>query len=202
MLLKTIHFFRNRSLKEFVKILKAVAFVNAPYFVYVFDNEVRDDLNISHENKTVKIKKGNLSELRNPGCSVKPTPWEFECHQHDGVTEFFIAKNDDGIQHISWIYYHEHHNRLLSLGKNEAEIKYCLTLPAFRGREIYPAVIRDVTRDLRAHNVSRIFMCVRCNNLPSIRGIEKAGFRKVAKFRFVRILGVQLSARLKTGYIW
>ena len=117
---------------------------------------------------------------------LKPLPWEFQCHAFDKVEDFFIARNQEGIQHISWIYYHHNHNRLLALGENEAEIKFCLTLPAARGLGVYPRVINAIRLYVERRGIKRLFMCVHQDNHSSIKGIEKAGFTACGKDQFAK----------------
>jgi RimJ/RimL family protein N-acetyltransferase len=197
---KIIRLLRELPFREFLALCRSVVFVYSPYYVYLFNDNWNSDHNVKSE-EDVKIEKGRIAELDKLQNRLSPLPWEFQCHLQDGVNEFFVAKNSQGIQHISWIYFAEHPNRLLSLQTDEVEIKYCLTLPPFRGRGIYPEVIRHMISYLSMRDVKRIFMCVRRNNLPSIRGIEKAGFRRVGKFRLIRILGVQVSSRLNTSSV-
>jgi len=146
----------------------------------------------------VIIKKGDLEDLKQARQTLKPLPWEFQCYEFDGVNDFFVAKDDGGIQHISWIYFHDHRNRLLSLGKREAEIKFCLTLPAARGRGIYPKILLSALSYLNSCGIQRVYICVHKDNNSSIRGIEKAGFTRVGEIKLKKFMGIQMSPRFDT----
>ena len=61
--------------------------------------------------------------------------------------------------------------------KGDYEIGPCYTYPVFRGKGIYPQVIRNVVLSLGNTN-STFYMIVREENISSIKGIEKAGFIK------------------------
>ncbi len=73
------------------------------------------------------------------------------------------------------------------LKKNDHEIGPCYTAPEFRGRGIYPDVIRFICA--RFSELAGVFyMIVDEGNTSSIRGIEKAGFVCIGKVRKTRIL--------------
>ena len=200
MLAKIFRLIQEHTIKDFLSICKNSSFVNASYFIYLFDEKLKDNKEFK-TNESILIRKGDIDELNYARKFVDKPFWEFQCHLHDGVDDFFIAENNDGIQHISWIYYSWHPNRLLSLEIDEVEIKYCLTMPESRGKNIYPAVIHQIIFYLQNHGVKRIFMCVRENNYSSIRGIEKAGFKKVDSFKLRRAFGIQIYPSIKTNLI-
>ncbi|MBW1803909.1 MAG: GNAT family N-acetyltransferase, partial [Deltaproteobacteria bacterium] len=83
----------------------------------------------------------------------------------------------------------------IRLGPEDAEIKYCLTLPPFRGRGLFPRVLKSMVKYLTAKGFCRIFICVHEDNLPSIRGIEKAGFKLVERIRLRKKMGIQVSGK-------
>jgi GNAT superfamily N-acetyltransferase len=66
--------------------------------------------------------------------------------------------------------------RLIRLQDGEAEIAACLTMPAFRGRGLYPYVIRRLCWIAAQQGVERVLMTTMAGNKASRRGIEKAGF--------------------------
>ena len=190
--------FKGSSFRGFFYLLGNALFFNKSIIIYgknISNTEIED----FGSYPGIKMEKGTLLELEKAKKIIVPLPWEFQCHEYDGVLDFFVAKNSEGIQHISWIYFHIHRNRLLSLAKNEAEIKYCLTIPAFRGCGIYHRVIHSIINYLRIKDIRRVFMCVLKENKPSIRGIEKAGFKKVGEIRLRKIMGIQISSRFDTS---
>ena len=143
---------------------------------------------------------GNHDDLYQMRKSTKMLAWEFCCDLYDGVKDKFIYKNNGAVGHISWIYYKNDPNRILDLGGNEGEIKYSLTLPQFRGRGIYPAILVRIQSYLKEHGYKRVYICVKDDNLASIKGIEKAGFKYIARINLVKILGIQLSRRYAAGH--
>lgn len=145
------------------------------------------------------IRKGDLSDLALSRKSLTTPSWEFSCDLYDGVRDFFVYKKNGLIGHISWIYYRNDPNRIIDLSTDEGEIKYSLTLPEFRGKGIYPATLIEVQRYLKEQGYKRLFICTKEDNLPSVRGIEKAGFEFVTKINLVKVLGMQVSRRYASG---
>lgn len=190
--------YKELPFNEFCELIINSLYTDDPLYVYRYDleAEVRDVGMAPH---SFIINKGDLADLNDEHRKHKACPWEFLCNQYDGVEDFFIAKNADGIQHISWIYYKNDQNRLLSLAANEAEIKFCLTLPSCRGQGIYPHVLLNILAFLKEQGVTHVFMCVHVKNKSSIRGIEKSGFYRVGEFRFRKLLGVQISKKYDTA---
>lgn len=121
--------------------------------------------------------------------------WEFCCHLYDGVKEFFVYKENGEIGHISWIYFKRDPNRLLLLADEECEVKFCMTLPQYRGRGIYPTALIKIQTYLKETGYRRAFICVKDDNTSSIRGIEKSGFSSISRITLVKLMGIQLTKR-------
>jgi RimJ/RimL family protein N-acetyltransferase len=145
------------------------------------------------------VKKGERAELEKSRKNMNTPCWEFSCDLYDGVKDFFIYKKNGLLGHISWIYYRNDPNRIIDLAADEGEVKYSLTLPEFRGKGIYPATLIEVQRYLKEQGYKRLFICTREDNLPSVKGIEKAGFEFVTKINLIKVLGMQVSKRYATG---
>lgn len=64
------------------------------------------------------------------------------------------------------------------LSKHSAEIGPCATAKEYRGRGIYPMVLKHV---LAHGGYSEYYMLVHDTNTASIRGIEKAGFVRIGQ---------------------
>ena len=72
--------------------------------------------------------------------------------------------------------------------KGDLEIGPCYTYLTFRGKGIYPKVLSKICA-IRACGEGSFYMIVDESNIPSIKGIEKAGFiqcGKVKKGRFLK----------------
>ena len=189
---------RGNSTKDSIALFANTLFSTKKILVYShLINSSR--YNVTLPAQGVDIRKGRLHDILSAEIEIQPLPWEFQCHNYDGAQDFFVATYGSKILHISWIYYSGDRNRLLRLQKDEAEIKYCLTLPPARGKGIYPAVIKKIVQYLAESGIRQVFMCVYPDNYPSIRGIEKAMFRKIGNLRLSKVLGIQISGKLNTA---
>lgn len=72
------------------------------------------------------------------------------------------------------------------MDRDDLEIGPCYTYPAFRGKGIYPKVLSEICRR-RGNDTSSFYMIVDETNLPSIKGIEKAGFVRCGSVQKSRI---------------
>ncbi|MDI1323121.1 MAG: GNAT family protein [Algoriphagus sp.] len=61
----------------------------------------------------------------------------------------------------------------------------CFTHDGYRGKGIYPAVLRHILKEFIPKN--NVYILVSPENIPSIRGIEKAGLRLIGRLRCLRI---------------
>ena len=73
--------------------------------------------------------------------------------------------------------------------KSGPTIGDCYTRPDYRGKSIFPFVLNYITKEIFAEDKKKeVFMIVNQDNLSSIKGIEKAGFRKCASIQTKRWL--------------
>ncbi len=63
------------------------------------------------------------------------------------------------------------------LDKNDYEIGPCFTYPEYRGKGVYPEVLRYICDKVGNSNTT-FYMIVDESNISSVKGIEKAGFEK------------------------
>lgn len=94
--------------------------------------------------------------------------------------------------HQSWIFM----NNLLAshLGMtNYHVIGNCITHENFRGRGIYPAVLRKIMIESERD----LILFVDSKNKSSIQGIKKAGFNRSFNFKVIRIFGICIYKSMK-----
>lgn len=186
--------FRSLSFREMAALLKASLFKSQDIIIYARESNA-GRVGVSYDKKKTIIKKGTTPVLETIRKDSSPLPWEFSCDIYDRVSDFFVTEYNGRVGHISWVYYRGDPNRLIDLKDDEAEIKYCLTLEAFRGRGLYPGTLVEIQKYLFGKGIKRVFICVDKDNIPSIRGIEKAGFKKAGAVRLIKFFGVQLNGR-------
>lgn len=68
----------------------------------------------------------------------------------------------------------------------EAYIWDCATLPAYRGRHLYAALLTCMQRELQDAGFQRIWIGMDAGNLPSRAGVARAGFQHVVDIVQVR----------------
>ena len=73
------------------------------------------------------------------------------------------------------------------LSKWDYEIGPCFTYPKWRGKWIYPQMLKYICSSIGTEK-SVFYMIVDETNLPSIKGIEKAGFQRCGTIKVTRIL--------------
>ena len=69
----------------------------------------------------------------------------------------------------------------LHLEPGEAYIWDCATLPAFRRRHFYTALLIHILRELRAEGLCRVWIGADADNTISLRGIARTGFLWVSE---------------------
>jgi len=76
------------------------------------------------------------------------------------------------------------------LETDDANILSCFVFPQFRGRGIYPTMLKHIASTLKDHNgIRRVFIDCKSWNYPSIRGIEKAGFHIIGRAVCIALFG-------------
>ena len=79
-------------------------------------------------------------------------------------------------------------NLRLKLLPGEAYIWDCVTAPAFRRHHLYTALLGHMLRELHAMPLCRAWIGADLENVPSQRGIARAGFHRVADVLVARVL--------------
>jgi len=94
------------------------------------------------------------------------------------IAECYGFVVDDCLASVAWLQPHS-----LDLdGSTSLPAEYaiydCWTDPRFRGRGFYPELLRILLGISHARGVSSVKIAVDPGNLPSIKGVERAGFQK------------------------
>lgn len=64
------------------------------------------------------------------------------------------------------------------------------TIPQYRGRRLYPAVLTSILKERFAEGMQLAYIWCRRNNRASYRAIRSVGFRELTTHRYRRVLGV------------
>jgi len=104
----------------------------------------------------------------------------------------YAARVDGGIVAYGWVSFDEEFigelNLRLRLLPGEAYVWNCATLPAYRQKYLYSSLLAYIVRELRAEQLSRVWIGADLGNIPSQRGIARAGFTYVADLVVARVL--------------
>lgn len=81
--------------------------------------------------------------------------------------------------------------RTLRMDPGEAYIWDCATLPLYRRRGVYGALLRFMVSTLRQEGMRRLWIGASQDNTPSLRGFAAAGFQPVLKLMYLRVAGLR-----------
>ena len=82
-------------------------------------------------------------------------------------------------------------NLRIKLLQGEAYIWDCATLPAFREKLLYSALLSYILGELRAQNLCRAWIGADLDNIASQKGMARAGFQHVADLVIERALAMR-----------
>ena len=72
------------------------------------------------------------------------------------------------------------------LAGDDYEIGPCITYPEYRGNGYYPTMLHYISGSVGSEK-TMFYMIVDENNIPSIKGIEKAGFERCGNIQVTKI---------------
>ena len=105
----------------------------------------------------------------------------------DGRRVCYVARVDGRVAHRSWLHLDTVLPSLFGFAAAPV-VGDCATDPAFRGLHLYPHVLAHIVADVRARGMAtEVHVLVSPDNVASIRGIERAGFRLLDRLRGVRV---------------
>jgi ribosomal protein S18 acetylase RimI-like enzyme len=80
-------------------------------------------------------------------------------------------------------------NRIISPRGDEVYLYDALTFPEYRGHNLYPALLQRILEHSRQQGLRRALIFVLSDNVASIRGVQKAGFREFQRVSYYNLLG-------------
>lgn len=123
--------------------------------------------------------------------NLMESDWKIE---FDAKANEYRIKDGDFLVHRSRVF---HSSRLLNsfhFGGPLITIGDCFTDDRYRGLGIYPMVLRSIAK---GHGEKvQVYVLVAPDNIPSIRGIEKAGFQFLGRLSCFRFLVFYLNKRI------
>ena len=128
-----------------------------------------------------QIELGDVSEL----ASVAGEDFRQEAFRRlESGRMCYAARVDGQIAAWGWVSFNEEYvgevRLFLNLLPGEAYIWDCITLPEFRQNHLYSSLLVYIQGELRKSGVCRTWIGANFDNVASQRGIERAGFLRVA----------------------
>jgi hypothetical protein len=112
----------------------------------------------------------------------------------------YLVREGDAIVHESWLCFDVRIHAKFGFDPKIPVIGYCETDARYRGRGIYPTVLRRIADDEEARRPGRpLYVLVSPDNAPSIRGIEHAGARRIARLTGTLFLGRMWRKRVEAA---
>lgn len=139
---------------------------------------------------SLTVREGTLEELRRFRDSTPELPVQFYEDRLHGARTFYLGFWDGEIAHVSWVFESCDRTPQVVLGPGEVELNGAYTRKPFRGRGLLPAVERGIIRGLKARGYRTVYTHVAVDNVASLRGVAKAGFRPVGVLTWRWIAGV------------
>jgi hypothetical protein len=107
----------------------------------------------------------------------------------------YVARVDGQIAAYGWVSFVEEEigelNLRIKLLAGEAYIWDCATLPAFREKLLYSALLIHILGELHTQNACRAWIGADLENVASQKGIARAGFHHVADLIIERVLAMR-----------
>ena len=107
----------------------------------------------------------------------------------------YVAWVDGQVAAYGWVSFEQEDigelNLRIKLLSGEAYVWDCVTLPPFRGNYLYSALLIYILGELRTQNMCRVWIGADLENIPSQRGMRRAGFQHVADLVIERVLAMR-----------
>jgi len=107
--------------------------------------------------------------------------------------QFWTAQHEDKILSYCWATQEPVEigeiRCVMSPGGDEVYLYDAFTFAEYRGQNLYPALLQRVLDSSRQHGLRRALIFVLSDNMASIRGVQKAGFRELQRVTYRNILG-------------
>jgi hypothetical protein len=127
---------------------------------------------------------------------MRPTaPDEIQKRLENG-RQCYVGWVDGRIAVYGWVSFNDEFVGELRLSLNllpdEAYVWDCATLPVYREKYLYSALLVHILSALRTQQICRAWIGANLENEPSHRGIARAGFQRVAAVMIQRVSSGQV----------
>jgi hypothetical protein len=170
------HRMQNFSIRQFIEIILPLKIDDLLYISDESRKVFANDLPYSASIKRFSIEKRSGVDR----IDRRLTPYNLA----------YVVSNSDETVHESWVSFDALLPSQYGFDSRLPVIGHSFTAPRYRGKGIYPFTLRYIINDLRNRNIScNAYILVSSANKTSIRGIERAGFQRLAQLKGTRMLG-------------
>jgi ribosomal protein S18 acetylase RimI-like enzyme len=107
--------------------------------------------------------------------------------------QFWTAQHEDKILSYCWATQEPVEigeiRRIISPRGDEVYLYDAFTFAEYRGQNLYPALLQCILNSSRQQGLRRALIFVLSDNMASIRGVQKAGFREFQRVTYRNIFG-------------
>ncbi len=140
----------------------------------------------------VEVRQGTLSELVRYRRQQPGLPRQFYMDYTHGFDRHYLGLVDGRIGHITWVVTTANDPLQMRLGPEDVMLDGVYTLAEFRGRGLLSAVERVILDDAKGEGRRHAYTHVSHDNVASLRGVLKTGFRPVGVLDWRWVLGTAL----------
>ena len=162
-------------------------------YLFFYEQELQQVVIKHHPLIDVKFEKAKLNDIDKLDYN------EYNLLGINKTDLCYVGSTDKIVAYI-WISYSSIcYDKLfnINLKKNQAYIYKAFTHPAYRGLNIYPALLNKVCLELSKEKIEKCYIATTPDNLSSKRGISKVGFKKVGSIWFFKIDKLKKAIMLK-----
>jgi RimJ/RimL family protein N-acetyltransferase len=198
-------FINIRSLIDILSIVKQKVYCNVNNVVYSITDPVQINL-VTPKIETHHIKIRDIDKLWKYAQitdELKKEYTKFKYLIEHGVI-IYLARYKSNIMGYYLVtdldifrpYLYNNHP-LFESPKRRYYIFHCHTFERYRGNSVYPYMLTVISRDIfNINKNSVIYVSTSVNNIPSQRGIKKAGFKKLGNLKYYQIGPIVLKSDL------
>ena len=154
---------------------------------FLFRRELDNPFPDVSQRDDILIKQISLQELREIRQNYPKLPEEFFCDIFEGSKTCFVGFVGEKVAHIMWVFSPGDGSRFFKLKEKEAEINYIVTLPEFRGLNLYPLTVKAVSHWLRENDFIKVYVVSHEQNINAVKAIAKCGFTKIGEVTHIGI---------------
>jgi RimJ/RimL family protein N-acetyltransferase len=107
---------------------------------------------------------------------------------YDQDSLYFVMNSDRQVLHFSYVQHKTRYKKILDEPLTVPLIGNCFTSSQARGQKLYPKTLVEICRNLAGAGCKRVIITCAPDNIPSIKGIERAGFGLVRRVESILIL--------------